>query len=307
MIAPCAPAAHDRGAQRRLIVCIGVAGGAVLRWVAALPRAAFFATSLFQTTAGYEFSAQLAKLAAPYQHMLAPWPVTVAFALGLARLAVEMVRRREAAKAALLVWLALPGAILLTRSMWILDYHLYAVYPPVVLIAAYGADAAVRTVAVLLRQRRADGRDRDALFAAAVAVLCWSEWRFAPPAPTPAALEFGDARIVSAAVAHIRRHDRGEAVIAPVGMAEAYYLERFVHSKNRPEAVARCLELVRRSPAWVFMGDNYFRNGRLDACDELVRQHGTLIMHSAPIPGFTDSANPLGYAVYYLAGSERRP
>jgi hypothetical protein len=191
--------------------------------------------------------------------------------------------------------------------MWIQDYHLYSVYPPVVLIAAYGADAAVRTVAVLLRQRRAESRHRDALLAAAIAVLCWSEWRFAPPTAAPAALEFGDARIVSDAAAHIRRHDGGEAVIAPVGMAEAYYLERFVHSKNRDGAVTHCLELVRRSPVWVFMGDNYFHNGRLDACDEFVRQHGTLIVHSAPISGFTDSANPLGYALYYLAAPDRRP
>jgi hypothetical protein len=170
MIAACAPAAQARGALRRLIVCIGVAGGAFLLWVAALPRAAFFANSFFQTTAGYEFFAQLAKLAAPYQHMLAPWPVTAAFALGLARLSVETVRHRDDAKAALLVWLALPGAILLTRSMWIQDYHLYSVYPPVVLIAAYGADAAVRTVAVLLPAgaRRATS-----------AMRCWQ-----PPSPS---------------------------------------------------------------------------------------------------------------------------
>src|SRR4030095_5781769 len=49
MIAAGAPAAQGRGALRRLIVCIGVAGGAFLLWGGALPRAALFATSVFST------------------------------------------------------------------------------------------------------------------------------------------------------------------------------------------------------------------------------------------------------------------
>jgi hypothetical protein len=40
--------------------------------------------------------------------------------------------------------------------------------------------------------------------------------------------------------------------------------------------------------------------------DDFVRQHGILVLHSAPIAGFTDSANPLGYALYYLDAPDRR-
>jgi hypothetical protein len=306
MLAPVGLAAtRDRAALRRLATCIGVAAALFLIWVVALPRRAFFANSFFQTTSGYGFVPQLVKLATPYREMLAPWLLGVAFALGLVRLVFEAIRGREPPLAALLMWLVLPGAILLTRSMWILDYHLYAVYPPVILVAAYGVYTAARAVAILLRQP-ADGRLGGAILAVAVVGLCSSQWWFAPPAPSRSVFEFGSARVVSAAAAHIRQHDQGEIVIAPVGIAEAYYLERFVHSKNRPDAVARCLELVRDGPAWVFMGDNYFRKGQLDECDEYVRRHGTLILRAASA-GVDDTEVSSGYALYHLAPPDRRP
>ena len=87
-------------------------------------------------------------------------------------------------------------------------------------------------------------------------------------------------------------------MIAPAGPAEAYYLQHFVHTKNHTGAVAECLDLVSHGPAWVFMGDNYFHRGELDACDQFVRQHATLIMHAAPIESWTDPDNPVGYALY---------
>lgn len=306
MLAPCGIEAHQRDASRRFLVCIGAAGAAFLVWVIAVQRMALFANSFFQTTAGYSFTAQLAKLAAPYRQMLAPWPVAAAFAVGLATLSIHTIRRGDMGTAALLVWLAMPAAILLTHSMWILDYHLYAAYPPMILVAAYGTFVIARAVAASLRGTAVADRHPMAAYAAALAVLCWSQWYFVPPTPPRSADEFGSAHIVSDAAAHIRLHDHGEVVIAPVGMAEAYYLERFVHSKNHPGAVAECLQLVSQAPAWVFMGDNYFHAGRLDECDAFVRSNGTLIMHADPIPGFTDPANPIGYALYHVAGPARR-
>src|SRR5262249_49490254 len=158
-----------------------------------------------RTTAGYTFTAQLAKLAAPYREMLTPWPLAAVFGLGLTRLSLEVLGRSNAGQATLLIWLAMPAAILLTHSMWVLDYHLYSAYPPVILVAAYGTRTLVRGVAPgPLRHRTVDGRTRSALLAAAVAVLCWAQWRLAPPVPARAALEFGSARIVSDAAANIR-------------------------------------------------------------------------------------------------------
>jgi len=299
LMVPCALTV-PRHQRVRVGLCFGVSGVLFLVWVALLPRRAFLANAFFQTTAGYEFGAQLAKLAAPYQQMLAPWPLAAAFAIGLVRLVIVVAQRRETAAALLLTWVLVPGAILLTHSMWILEYHLYIVYPAVVLVAAYGTRVAVEAIVALGSRRRVASRSRDVVFATAVAALCGSEWWFAPPAPPRSAAEFGSPQIVSAAAAYIRAHDRGEDVIAPAGPAEAYYLERFVHSKNHAGAEAACLELVARRPAWVFMGDNYFHRGRLDACDDLVRRRGTLIMHSAPLDGITDAGNSVGYALYHL-------
>jgi len=282
----------------RLGICAAAAAGAFLLWVVLLSRRAFFANAFFQTTAGYRFGAQLGMIAAPYRQMLAPWPLAIVFAIGLGRLAYEAVRRRAAAKILLLSGLLLPGAMLLTRSMWIIDYHLFFVYPAVILVAAYGARTALLPIAARLRRHPSTARLDAAAFAAVVAALCGLEWWLAPPAPPRSASEFGSAQIVSAAAAYIRSHGGGEVVIAPVGMAEAYYLQHFVHTKNHPRAVAECLGLVSRGPAWVFMGDNYFRRGELDACDQFVRQHGTLFMHAAPIESWTDPDNPVGYALY---------
>jgi hypothetical protein len=291
----------------RLGVCFAASAAAFLVWVALGPRTAFFANSFFETTANYRFAAQLAAIAAPYRDMLRPWPLAIAFALGVCRLVLDVVWRREPAKILLLTWLLLPGAILLTRSMWIHDYHLYFVFPPIILVAAYGVRVALLATDARLRGQAADSSGRIVVFAIAIAVLCTLESRWAPPPLPRAAYEFGSADIVSRAADYIRQHDRGEAVIAPVGTAESYYLERYVHSKNRAGAVADCLDLVSRAPAWVFMGDNYFHTGQLDACDELVRQRGTLIMHSAPVASFTDPDNPLGYALYHLDAPVQRP
>ncbi len=150
----------------------------------------------------------------------------------------------------------LPGLILLTRSMWINDYHLYFVFPAVILVAAYGVRVALLVIDAAVRRRSADGSARIAVFTIAIAVLCTLESRWAPPPLPKSASEFGSADIASRAADYIREHDRGEAVIAPVCTAEAYYLQRSVQSRNRAGAVADCLALVSRAPAWVFMGDN---------------------------------------------------
>ena len=289
-----------RSRWARLGICFVASATAFLVWVALGPRTGFFANSFFATTADYRFTAQLAAIAAPYREMLRPWPLAIACVIGVCCLVLGVVRHRDTAKVLLLTWLLLPGTILLTRSMWIHDYHLYFVFPAVILVAAYGVRVALLVIDSAVRGQTADGSARLAAFTIAIAVLCTIESRWAPPPLPNSAHEFGSADIVSRAADYIRRHDRGEAVIAPVGTAEAYYLERYVHSKNRAGAVEDCLDLVSHAPAWVFMGDNYFHNGRLDACDELVRQRGTLIMHSAPIASFTDPGNPLGYALYHL-------
>jgi hypothetical protein len=290
----------DRVAFRRLVVCLAAAAGAFVLWILVLARRALFANAFFRHTVGYGFVAQLTKLGNHYLEMLAPWPLLVMFGIGTLGLAAGVVRRRDVYRGTLLLWLALPAAMLLTRSMWILDYHLYAVYPAVILAAAYGARLATQAVSAVLR---ANGRHDDLVFAAAIALLCWAQWQLAPPAAARATLEFGDVRIVSDATTYIRQHSRGETIIAPIGMSEAYYLEQFVHSKNGADGVTRCLHLVQREPAWVFMGDNFFHLGRLDDCDHYVRQHGKLVLHSAPVDGFTDAGNSLGYSLYYLPGS----
>jgi hypothetical protein len=306
LIVPCAlTTARDR--WTRLAICFASSAAAFLIWVALGPRAGFFANSFFATTANYRFAAQLAAIAAPYREMLRPWPLAIACAIGVCRLVIDVVRQRDTGKVLLLTWLVLPGVILLTRSMWIHDYHLYVVFPAVILVAAYGVRVALLAIDTAVRGHTADGSGRIAVFTIAIAVLCTLESRWAPPPLPRSASEFGSADIVSRAADYIRRHDRGEAVIAPVGTSEAYYLDRYVLSKNRTGAVAECLDLVSRAPAWVFMGDNYFHTGRLDECDELVRQRGTLIMHSAPIASFTDPGNPLGYALYHLDAPGQRP
>src|SRR5262245_21059027 len=114
MFAPCAlAAARRRSLLRRLVVSVCVAGGLFLAWVMAVPRKAFLASRFLHVTEGYELAAQIAKLALPYRQMLAPWPLACAFALGLAGVAVEVVRRHDAPKGTLLVWFALPSVILL--------------------------------------------------------------------------------------------------------------------------------------------------------------------------------------------------
>ena len=115
-----------------------------------------------------------------------------------------------------------------------------------------------------------------------------------------AAEEFGKSDIVSKVCGYIKKNYASEIVIAPIGLSEAYYLNMFVYDRNKNYAVQKSFDLISKNDAWVFMGDNYFKLGRLDEFDRYIQKKGELIMHSEPAKGFTDSNNELGYALYHI-------
>lgn len=302
-------------ATRGVLICVGLAAALCTPWI-------FWTwgdspvSNFLSRAAGYSLVGQARLVLRQYDLMLPSAIWKLAFLAGLVGVGRRVGRRDGLLGTLLLIWALTPCLYVLSRNMWVTPRHVFAAYAPIILLTGLGFTIATRSLAALIERRR-PGRSWVAADAASIACaimiagvqLVAARGAAALPQPSDslpallrgdAALEFGEPDVVSRAARFIRSHDRGEPVIAPVGFSEAHYLGRFVQDKNTAEARSRAWALARSGPAWVFMGDNYFHLGELDQFDLAVQQHGRLIVHSAPVPGFTAPDNTLGFALYYL-------
>lgn len=304
-------------ATRSVLICVGLATMLCVPWII-WTWGSSPVTNFLSRAPGYTFVGQARLVLRQYDLMLPSAIWKLAFLAGLVGVGRRAARRDGLLGTLLLIWALAPFLYVLSRNMWVSPRHVFTAYAPIMLLSGLGITTAARGLAALIERRR-PGRSwvgADAVAIACAIMIAGSQLLAAraaaasPPSSNPlpallrgdAAMEFGQPDIVSRAAGFIRTHDRGEPVIAPVGFSESHYLGRFVHDKNSAEARSRAWGLARSGPAWVFMGDNYFRLGALDEFDQAVRQHGRLILHSAPVPGLTAPDNKLGYALYYLDG-----
>lgn len=240
-----------------------------------------------------------------YNNMLPDFLLKAMFFIGGIKILYEVIRQKRHISILLVVWALIPFTFIATRSMWIHKYHLFFVYPPVIIIAAYGSYVFIRYVIDKLCGQFLSIKWRAYivifLFSFAISIPQLKNINLYADAVTG---EFGSPGIASRACDYIKQHYAGEVIIAPIGLAESYYLEKFVYDKAKVDAVERCFKLISDNSAWVFMGDNFFNNGKLDEFDRYVQENGKLIMRSNPVSGFTDKGNKAGYALYYI---EKQP
>jgi len=233
--------------------------------------------------------------------MLPNFLLKAMFFIGGIKIIYEVIRQKRYINILLVVWALIPFTFIATRSMWTQRYHLFFVYPPVIIVVAYGSYVFIGHVIDKLCSQFLSIKWRAYivifLFSFAISIPQLRNINLYADTVTG---EFGSPGIVSRACDYIKEHYNGEVIIAPIGMAESYYLEKFVYDKNKVDAVEKCFKLISDNSAWVFMGDNFFNYGKLDEFDRYVQENGKLIMRSNPVSGFTDKGNKAGYALYYI-------
>jgi 4-amino-4-deoxy-L-arabinose transferase-like glycosyltransferase len=311
-----------RGRRRRaaemrgLLLCAVTTGVLCLPWLIWSWGTMSPASSFLNSAPDYSFAGQAGLVLAQYDLMLPSVVWKAAFLIGLLTVSRHALPPKEPFGVLLGLWALTPLLYLVSHNMWVGSRHVFGAYAAVSLLTGLGVTTATRWLLAHVLPHgdiRLPGRSA-ALAIAGTLVVTVAQFSAArasagslPPSPLKmvllqgdAALEFGGSTAVSSACAYIRTHDRGEPIIAPVGISESHYVGRFVHDRRTPDATARAWELLRSGPAWVFMGDNYWHRGALDAFDRAVQQRGRLIMHFPPVPRFTAPDNSLGYALYYI-------
>lgn len=256
-----------------------------------------------QASQNYISAGKLLRILGHYYSMLGHWIFVMFFLIGFGKILYSIINKNKSFESLLLAWLFLPFLYFFSKTMWINHHHMFFVFPPVILMTAYGAYYLFRFPLewIILRYLSLDRSAYNAVFLTVFLVSSLLQLKFVSlERVAGAALEFGKPIAVSLACDYIKKNYAGEIIIAPIGASEAYYLNMFVYDKNKDDAVQRSFRLVSERDAWVFMGDNYFKLGRLDEFDRYVQRNGTLIMHTEPVKGFTDADNKLGYALYRI-------
>lgn len=271
-------------------------------WIVFFMRSLIIYQTFFLETSNYSFVQQVRNILLQFRNMI-PTPVLqFLFFLGMLKMLYAILVRKKTILILIIVWLSLPLLFLFTRNTWIKWHHFHFVFPPVAIVTAYGMYTFVEFILNKTLGRKVS-HDTYAYQGAAILFLCLislANFSVINTSMTPAAKEFGDPSILSRASKFIRENYKNEIIIAPVGNSESYYLGKYVYDKNKPNAAEQCFDLISKNSTWVFMGDNYFKYGKLDAFDLYVKENGNLIMHSKPVKGFTDENNSLGYALYYI-------
>jgi 4-amino-4-deoxy-L-arabinose transferase-like glycosyltransferase len=185
---------------------------------------------------------KLLRILTHYYSMLGNWVFVVFFLFGVGKILHDIFKKGKVFDSLLLAWIFLPCVYFLSKSMWINPHHMFFVFPPVILIAAYGA---CHLFYFLIEKTggRYLASDRPAyttaffLFFLTISVL---QIKLSHLQSFPgAAQEFGESDIVSRACDYIKENYNGEIVIAPIGLSEGYYLDMFVHDKNKNHAVQK--------------------------------------------------------------------
>lgn len=293
--------AKDYKQTKNLLVYCLTSVSLCLPWLF-IQRHAIF-NQINQAPQNYISLEKLLRILTHYYSILGNWMFVVFFLFGFGRVVYDISKKSKPFDSLLLVWIFLLCVYFFSKTTWINPHHMFFVFPPVILVTAYGAYHLFHFLIekIGLGAFTFSRSGYNAVFLMFFLIISVLQIKFAPSEGFPrAAEEFGKSDIVSRACDYIKKNYNGEIVIAPIGLSEAYYLDMFVYDKNESYAAQKSFDLISKNDAWVFTGDNYFKLGKLDEFDLYVQKRGKLIMHSKPIVGFTDSDNQLGYALYHI-------